>query len=335
MPVQRTLRRRLFRHALLAMLALNSSFLFAQVRPGTQPARQVPAQQASVRNDVKPDPNTTVAAIVNGKPITIAELAQQCRIRYGNEVLDDMVNKTLLMQACLAQKIIIEDKDVNNEIARTAAQFRLTTAQFVKVIEDERDISREQYAEDVVWPMLAMRALSKDTIVVSPQEVDREFQSQYGPKVKVRMIACKDANKIAQIHKQVTADPDSFKKMAKDHSEDPDSASVEGLLPPIRRNLGDDELESIAFSLQPNQVSKIFQAGEMNVILQCSSNARDSSTYQNGARSPQVEAIGRKGFHDHPRKEPVHRRSWQSTIGSSVSRRGRDRQRSSYPDGQV
>jgi parvulin-like peptidyl-prolyl isomerase len=33
--------------------------------------------------------------------------------------------------------------------------------------------------------------------------------------------------------------------------------------------MGDDELEKIAFGLQPDQISEVFNAGEMNVILQC------------------------------------------------------------------
>ncbi len=83
------------------------------------------------------------------------------------------------------------------------------------------------------------------------------------------MIACQDANKAAKLLEQAKADPDSFRKLAKEHSEDPDSASVEGLLLLFAKYLGDDELENIAFALQPNEISKVFKAGEMHVILQC------------------------------------------------------------------
>ncbi len=49
------------------------------------------------------------------------------RIRFGTEVLDDIINKTLLMQACRGQNITIEDRDVEMEISRVASKFRLTT----------------------------------------------------------------------------------------------------------------------------------------------------------------------------------------------------------------
>jgi parvulin-like peptidyl-prolyl isomerase len=271
MSLSITTRRRLFRVVFLSAFAFSSSTLYAQDQSKKAGTKSVPINNASVKTDStnKSDPNSLFAALVNGKPITIADLAQQCRLRFGTEVLDDIVNKTLLMQACQGQNIVVSDKDVEMEISRVASKFRLTTNQYLKLLEDERDIPREQYATEIIWPMLAMRALAKDTITVTPQEIDREFQSQYGPKVKVRMIACQDPNKAAKLVEQAKADPDSFRKLAKEHSEDPDSASVEGLLPPIRKYLGDDELESIAFALQPNEISKVFKAGEMHVILQC------------------------------------------------------------------
>jgi parvulin-like peptidyl-prolyl isomerase len=117
--------------------------------------------------------------------------------------------------------------------------------------------------------MLALRELSKDMLKVSPQDIDRAFQSEFGPKVQVRMIATKDSAKLQQVHQQAAANPELFKTLAREHSEDPASASVEGLLPPIRMNTGEDELERIAFALQPGQVSEIFKVGDLNVTLQC------------------------------------------------------------------
>jgi parvulin-like peptidyl-prolyl isomerase len=244
----------------------------AQSRQGTNPSagKTVPATPAASSKSIADDPNTLkIVATVNGVPISISDLANQCRDRFGDDVLEDLVSKTLLLQACQAQNVTVTQKDIDDEIGRTASKFNLSTAMYLKLIEDERDIKPEQYASDIIWPMIAMRRLAKEQISVSPQEIDRAFQSEFGPKVQVRMIACKDPQKMAQLHQQVVAKPDQFKSLAKTQSEDPSSASVEGLLPLIRRFTGDDELEQIAFSLQPDQVSKIFQAGDMNVILQC------------------------------------------------------------------
>lgn len=210
-----------------------------------------------------------VVAVVNGQQIKRDLLARECLTRYGEIVLDNLLNKHLILQACKAQGIAITEGDVQDEIARVANKFGLNAKLFLEAIEKERDIGPAQYANEIVFPMLALRALAKDKIQVAADEVDRVMQSEYGPKVQVRMIAVSQRDKAAQIHAQAMAAPETFRRLAKEHSEDAASASVEGLLPPIRRFSGDDQLERIAFQLQPNQISPVFQIGELNLFLQC------------------------------------------------------------------
>ena len=259
--------------AMPLVISLNASMTWAQDRAqGKQPNQKgVPTTPASASRKVTDDQNLgpKVVATVNGAPISLEELAAQIKLRFGTDILEDLVNKTLILEACIAQKISVSQKDIDDEIARTAGKFQLSTAMYLKLIQDERGIAPEQYASDIIWPMLALRGLSKGQIKVTPEEISNSYQSEFGPKVQVRMIACKDAQKLAQLQKEATSNPDSFKTLAKNHSEEPTSASVEGLLPPIRRFSGDVELETIAFGLQPNQVSQVFPAGDTNVILQC------------------------------------------------------------------
>ena len=272
-------RRTHFRNTLLLAVAiplLTSSIAVktsAQDRSQGKPVNQkvVPAAAASSSRKVPDDANLgpKIVATVNGNPISLEELAAQCKLRFGVDILEDLVNKTLILQACQNEKIAVTQKDIDDEISRTASKFQLSKEMYLKLIQDERGIAPGQYASDIIWPMLALRGLSKGKIQVTPLDIDRAFQSEFGPKVQVRMIACRDIQKLTQLQKEAMSNPDSFKVLAKNHSEDSTSASVEGLLPPIRRHSGDDELETIAFGLQPNQVSKVFPAGEMNVVLQC------------------------------------------------------------------
>lgn len=210
-----------------------------------------------------------VVAVVNGQTISRDQLGNACLRRYGTVVLDNLLNKHLILQACAAKGINITQADVNDEINRVSQKFGLTTKLFLQALQEERDISPEQYASEIVWPMLALRALAADKIQVSPEEIERVIQSEYGPKVQVRMIAVTAADKAQQLYAQATAAPEQFRRLAKEHSDDAVSASVEGLLPPIRRYSGDDQLERIAFQLRPNEISPIFQIGEMHLFLQC------------------------------------------------------------------
>jgi parvulin-like peptidyl-prolyl isomerase len=256
------------------VVALTQGTLEAQDRTGA--TSRLSGTPASARSSIKDSEQATpsesgpaIVALVNGQKIVLQDLANLCVLRHGEEVLENMVNRYLILQACQERKIEIKQKDVDDEIARIASKFNLSVQMYLKLLENERDIRPEYYASDIVWPMLALRELSKDMLKVSPQDIDRAFQSEFGPKVQVRMIATKDSAKLQQVHQQATANPELFKTLAREHSEDPASASVEGLLPPIRMNTGEDELERIAFALQPGQVSEIFKVGDLNVTLQC------------------------------------------------------------------
>ena len=223
--------------------------------------------QAPAQNPMEQFPK--VVAVVNGQTITREKLGDECLKRYGTIVLDNLLNKHLILQACEAKGIKITQQDVNDEIARVANKVGLNTKLFLEALEQERDILPEQYASEIVWPMLALRALAADEIQVSQEEVEKVYESEYGPKVQVRMIAVSQKSKADQLLAAATAAPETFRRLAKEHSEDAASAAVDGLLPPIRHYAGDDQLERIAFQLQPNQISPVFTIGEMYIILQC------------------------------------------------------------------
>ncbi len=211
-----------------------------------------------------------IVATVGGQTITREMLAQECVKRYGSIVLDNFLNKHLIIQACRAKNINITNEQVNQEIARMATSYGLTQVQFLKALEENRDFTADRYASEIVWPMLALRALAADKIRVTPEDIRKVFVSEYGAKMQVRMIAVRDRKEAEAIHAQVTASPEQFRRLAKEKSIDAASASVEGMLPPIRQNSGDELLERVAFQLQqPNQISPIFQAADLYIILQC------------------------------------------------------------------
>lgn len=262
---------RRFRFALLLTLGL--SLPTASLAPFAAAADPVPAKQAAgdkAKENADPlDRYPKIVAVVGGQTITREKLAQECVKRFGPIVLDNFLNKHLIMQACQARGIAITNDQVNQEIARTASKFGLTSTMFLKAIQEEREFTPERYASEIVWPMLALRALSADKIAVTKEEIQKVMLSEYGAKVQVRLIAVTDKNKADELYKQVSAAPETFRRVAKESSEDAASASVEGLLPPIRQNSGDDTLERIAFALQPDQISPVFQVSGMHVILQC------------------------------------------------------------------
>ncbi len=131
----------------------------------------------------------------------------------------------------------------------------LTPALFLKTFEENRDFPPERYASEIVWPMLALRRPGSGQDSSQSRRRPKIFASEYGPKVQVRMIAVQDRKTADEIHAQVTAAPETLKKIAKEKSIDAASASVEGHATADSPEHGDIMLERVAFQLQPNQVS--------------------------------------------------------------------------------
>jgi parvulin-like peptidyl-prolyl isomerase len=234
----------------------------AQAPAGNRAAKKSPSGSA-VRQASSQTPGQggagqplQVVAIVNREQIQRNELAQECLSVYGKDVLESVLNKYLIVQYCEKRQISVTQADVDQEIDRMARKFGLTKDQYLKMLKQERGIKPEQYANDIVWPMLALRRLAKDQITPSKQEIDRALAAQYGEAVKARIIVLVNAEEARRVHKQATQNPDDFGALAKNHSKDP-SASYNGLIQPIRRHVGHAEIEKAAFALADGQVSPV------------------------------------------------------------------------------
>ena len=208
-------------------------------------------------------------AVVNGEQITRAELGRECIRRYGEDVLEGMVSRQLLQEACRQRGVQITDQDVSQEIDRIASRFGLPRDRWLSLLEEERGFSEEQYRREVVWPMLALRVLAADKIQVSQEEIKQGFEAEFGPKVRARLIAVDSRQKADQLRAQAATNPESFGELSKNHSHDPGVAAAYGVIPPIRRHVGDPQIEAAAFALKAGDISPVIQVANMYYILKC------------------------------------------------------------------
>ncbi|MEM6469569.1 MAG: peptidylprolyl isomerase [Planctomycetota bacterium] len=221
------------------------------------------ASQAADEN-----PNSVVAA-VNADPITRQMLADATLQRYGAGVLDNVIiNRQLILQACHERGIQITETEISQEISRLATKFGLDVQAYLKLLQDERDITPGRYAREIIWPMLSLRKLVADQVEPTAEEFEKAFKSEYGEAVKCRMIVVTEEGKARRLHAEAMANPKAFGQLAEANSDDAASASVGGLIPPIRRYTGDSRLEEAAFALQNGQVSPVLKMGDQWVFLQ-------------------------------------------------------------------
>jgi parvulin-like peptidyl-prolyl isomerase len=173
-------------------------------------------------------------------------------------VIEAMINKQLIQQYCQRANIQVTDQDVAVEIDRLARKFGMTSDDYLKMLKQERGIQPQQYGSEIIWPTLALRRLAAQKIQPTQQELDQAFESQYGEAVKARIIVLETAQEAQQVYAQVAATKtvEEFATIARKSSRDP-SASVNGMIQPIRRHVGDKAIEVAAFQMQEGQISQV------------------------------------------------------------------------------
>ncbi len=233
------------------------------------PARSAagPALEMTDKKQADPSKQLTVVAVVNGLQITRQKLAEECLKRYGKEVLDQRIHKQLIFAECQARKIVITEADVNEEVGRIAAKFRIPVDKYVELIQNERNVPIEQYRADIIWPTLALRILAEKELQVTPAEIQKQWETEFGAKVKCLVIVCKTKEHAQKVRAKGLAEPEDFGEIAKDESIDRQSAAVMGSIPPICRHIHDPAVEKTVFALKVGEISEVVSLPKLNQYL--------------------------------------------------------------------
>jgi foldase protein PrsA len=210
-------------------------------------------------------------AKVGKEAISYDLVAQECVNRYGKEVLEDLINRLIIEQACRASDITVTEDEVNAEIARISKRFNLDPEQWYNMLQAERGISKTQYRQSVIWPMLALKKLAGEQVNITEEEVDKSFVRNYGPRVKCKLILLDNLKRAQDVWEKATQNPEEFETLAQKYSIDSTSKSLGGTIPPIPRYSGMDALESTAFKLKEGQISGLIEikSNQQYAILKC------------------------------------------------------------------
>jgi parvulin-like peptidyl-prolyl isomerase len=239
-------------------------------------------------------PSTKPAAIVNGTNISDAELADACLARYGSLVVGSLINKVIIEQACERNGVAVTTADVDNEINEMSRRFNVPRDEWISLIQRERGVSEKQYREDIVWPMIALRRLAKGSLEPTDGQLREQFQNQYGPTVKARIIVLGSQKEAEETRGEVLQDPDSFGVVAREKSVDIGSASVGGWVQPIRHFSGSAEFESAAFALTEGGISEVVRVADQFIIIKCEGHLPASDVEFSDVRPRLAEAFREK-----------------------------------------
>ena len=76
-------------------------------------AGKKPRSRTCLNDPAKAKALPGVAATINGRRITLAELAEQCVERHGEEVLEGTINRRLIELACKKQNITVSEQELD------------------------------------------------------------------------------------------------------------------------------------------------------------------------------------------------------------------------------
>ena len=131
--------------------------------------------------------NPGVAALINGHPISMAELAEECIERHGKESLKGLINHRLVEQACTRRKIQISQTDMDTEVARAAllgAKPKKNGGPDVeawrKYVTEEQAMTWDVYLHEVVWPEVALKKLAGNKVQITEEDLHKGFEANYG-----------------------------------------------------------------------------------------------------------------------------------------------------------
>lgn len=251
------------------MVSVSAAVLLGLTAVGADAAEKVSVRKSANRavnnvaaeNPIRQDARRLypeIVAEVNGEQITLAQLQEESLKAHGEDVLSRILNRALVLAECKRQGIAITRSDVDEEIERLAKSFRLTKSQYLDVVQKDSSMDYQEYAEEVVWPRLALQALVADKIKLTDEELEAAYLKSYGPSISLQMIVCETQEKADEIRARVVDGGEDFGTVAKDESLDVATASNKGRMQPIfHGTLADKNMEDLLFALEVDQVSAV------------------------------------------------------------------------------
>lgn len=238
--------------------------------PGDTGAAGATGARATTATTAAPAQKAKVVSMVGNQPITWDELANECVLRHGEEILENLIDRRIVQQACDAQRVEVSTVEVDAEVNRLAQKFNMDSASYLQMLQTERNVSEAHYKRDIIWPMLALKKLAGEEIKITNNDIQKAFRRNYGVRVKARLIMLDNSRRAAEVWKMATDNPDDFETLAGKHSLDASSRHLGGMVPPIPRYAGADQVEEAAFKMKEGDISPVIQV-DLNrfIILKC------------------------------------------------------------------
>jgi parvulin-like peptidyl-prolyl isomerase len=265
-----------------------------------QPAPPAPAAAPPVIPEAPPSnsdyTHRIVAYVYDNQPVTRAELGEYLIARHGPEKLSVLVNRGVIEQACRARGIEVTAGEIEAALAESAQGLNMDRAAFQKNVLSRYRMNITEWKEEILRPRLLLTKLCRDQVSVTAEELQHAFEAHYGEKIECRIILYPKSKEGYQQalaeYGTIRGNPEAFEKKAKSQYRS-DLAGCAGRIKPFGRyEMEDDELDKIAFRLQPGEISQVVESRQGPVVLWClSRRPPDSSVHLSDVREQLIKDL--------------------------------------------
>lgn len=136
--------------------------------------------------------NFFLAGSVNGQMIFTSELNQKLKERYGNQVLEELINEKIVMSEASTKKIIITEKDIDKKVAEL--EKNLGGKASIEDLLREQGLTNEEFRKQIYIRLTVDKILEKkvnvtvkeinDYIAKNPEEINNVNATDSAAQIK-------------------------------------------------------------------------------------------------------------------------------------------------------
>jgi len=194
------------------------------------------------------------AANVNGEDISVAELRRELEIRFGPDVLRDLVHQKLILQEAKKQSVASDPKLLESRLKEMTAQPQ------VQAMLKSGEVSEADLRRNLSTLVPLDQLVQKEIDLAAEADYLKQHREEL-ESIEVEHILLADLGSAEKVRALATAPKADFAALAKQHSLDQESAQRGGKLGVLHRSELDPEVAQVLFELETGKISEPLEGG--------------------------------------------------------------------------
>jgi parvulin-like peptidyl-prolyl isomerase len=238
------------------------------------------AQQPAPKNlpaAVSADPNRRVVAYFHSNvPVHRDELGDYLIARGGMDKLELLVNRRMIEVAATRAGVGVTPEEIDAGLEADLVGSKADLAAFTQYIKERYGKSVFEWKQDVIRPRLLIGKMCQKSILVTPEDMQKTYESVFGEKRQAQLIVWpkgadgKPNGLTPEQMAKARATPADFEKLAANQPDEKLQQSG-GLVNPVGRHIDgeDPNVEKALFTMKEGEISPWIETKTNFTCLRC------------------------------------------------------------------